>query len=105
MLESLELIFSQQTSSDDLDTLLASLSSYSDDQLWALVHRRMAWSRSIRLRELSDKGKRTSLSPQEQHELDSLLSQVDRDMFLRSEALLLLKQRGNHLEPYLSNSR
>ena len=104
MLESLDLLFSQKSPNDDLDTMLTALSKYTDEELWALVHRRMAWSQSMRLHELSDKGKRGILPAQEQRELDGLLAQVDRDMLLRSEALLLLKQRGHHLEPYLSNS-
>ena len=56
---------------------------------------------SLRLRELSAKRKQETLTADEERELDDLLNLVDRQMLLRSEALLLLKQRGQDVESYL----
>jgi len=47
---------------------------------------------SLRLRELSAKGKQEALTADEEWELNELLNLVDRQMLLRSEALLLLRQ-------------
>lgn len=100
LLESLDLLLSPP-SIPNIDEPLAELSSYSDTQLWAVVHRHLPWNQSLRLRELSAKGKQGDLTNDEQAELQYLLDRVDRDMLLRSEALLLLKQRGHDIDVYL----
>ena len=75
--------------------------SYSDTQLWAVVYRRLAWPQSQRLHELSAKNKLEKLTEDEQSELEYLLTLNDRAMLLRSEALLLLKNRGHDIATYL----
>ena len=67
--------------------------SYSDAQLWAVVYQRLAWLQSQRLHELSAKNKLGKLTEDEQSEFEYLLTLNDRAMLLRSEALLLLKNR------------
>lgn len=84
-----------------LDELLTEMTDYSDSQLWAIVRRRLSWMQSLRLGELSAKGKQGALTSDEEHELNELLNLVDRQMLLRSEALLRLKQRGQDVESYL----
>jgi hypothetical protein len=74
------------------------LESLSDDQLWAIVHRALVWPQDIRLRELTTLGQQGNLSVEEQAELERLVDQVDRYVVLRSQALLLLKQRGHDVE-------
>ncbi len=101
VVESLGILFNPLSATTDLEADLKSLASYSDEQLWAAVHRRLPWSLSLRLRELSARSKQAALSQQEQGELDTLLELVDRYMLLRSEALLLLKQRGYAVDDYV----
>ncbi len=99
LLESIDVLFG--TSSDDLEQTLAAMSAYSEAQLWAVVYRRLPWTQSLRLHELSAKAKLIKLTSAEQSELDNLLNQVDQAMLLRSEALLLLQQRGVDIQRYL----
>ena len=100
VLESLRLLF-VPPSSADLATSLATLSGYTDAQLWAVVYQRLAWPQSQRLHELSAKNKLERLTEDEQRELEDLLVSNDRAMLLRSEALRLLKHRGYDTEAYL----
>lgn len=73
----------------------------SDEQLWAIVQRRLTWPDSVKLRELMAASKAGELSLSDRAALDNLLDQVDRYTLLRSHALLLLKQRGQDVEKYL----
>ena len=77
------------------------LSAYTDEQLWAIVHRHLAYPQDARLRELSAKAQETALSEAEREEMTRLVAQVDRYILLRSQALLLLKQRGYDVEQRL----
>ncbi len=96
LLESIGVLFRRPSA--DLERMLAELADYSDSQLWAVVYRRLPWTQSLRLRELNAKGE---LTDAEQSELEQLIDLVDRYMLLRSEALLLLKQRGQDVDTYL----
>jgi hypothetical protein len=102
LVESLTTLFTPPPASANIATLLATLPDYPNVQLWAVVYRRLSWTQS--LRELSAKGQQGALTPTEQAELEQLLEWVDRDMLLRSEALLLLKQRGQDVNAYLKLS-
>jgi len=77
------------------------LSTFSDEQLWAIVHRHLAYPQDARLRELSIKADEGTLSDDEREEMSRLAVQVDRYVLLRSQALLLLKQRGYDVEQRL----
>lgn len=101
LLESIDILFRTPSVAGDMDKLLAELSDYSNAQLWAVVYRQLPWTQSLRLLELSARGKRGQLTESEQNELERLLDLVDRYMLLRSEALLLLKQRGQDIDSYL----
>lgn len=98
--ESLEVLFGGV--SVDSENPLSQLGNFRDDQLWAVVHQRMAWPEKERMRELIAQGKRGELSAGEQAALKALLDQVDRYMLLRSRALQLLQQRGHDVERYLT---
>ena len=74
------------------------LETFSDEQLWAIVQRELAWPQDVRLRELTTLGKQGNLSAEEQIEMERLVDQVDRYVLVRSQALLLLKQRGHDVE-------
>ena len=77
------------------------IDTFSDEQLWALVHRQIAWPQDARLRELTALGKQQTLSSEEQSELESLIDAYDQYVLLRSQALLHLKQRGYDVEQRL----
>ena len=77
------------------------LKKYTDEQLWAVVYQRLAWPQDTRLRELVALGKQGLLSDDEKAEMERLIDLVDRLMLLRSQALLLLKQRGHNVEKRL----
>ena len=100
-LESIDMLFRQPVASVSINRLLKELPTYSDTQLWGVVNRQLPWTQSLRLRELSGRGKQGTLPETEQTELNRLIDQVDRYMLLRSEALLLLQQRGHEIKSYL----
>ena len=77
------------------------LKDYSDEQLWAVVYHRLAWPQDARLRELIALGKQGQLTDEEKTEMEELIALVDHQMLLRSEALLILKQRGHPVEKQL----
>ncbi|MCA0456926.1 MAG: hypothetical protein LCI00_23345 [Chloroflexi bacterium] len=66
----------------------------SDDQLWAVVNESFPLPKDLRLHELMMIGKQGSLSAIEQAELETLIEEHDQYILLRSQALLILKQRG-----------
>lgn len=98
--ESIGVLFDEPSPHKNIDTLLDELKTYPDEQLWAVVKRRLSWMQSFRLRELREKA---HLSELEQQEFDSLLDLVDNNMLLRSEALLLLKQRGYDVDTFFKS--
>lgn len=101
LVESIRLLFVLPPTSTDVATILAAMPGYSDAQLWAVVYQRLAWPQSQRLHELSAKNKREELTENEQSELEYLLTLNDHAMLLRSEALILLKNRGHDIATYL----
>jgi len=101
LVESIRLLFVPPSTSTDVATTLAAMPSYSDAQLWAVIYQRLAWPQSQRLHELSTKNKLGKLTEDEQSELKHLLTLNDRAMLLRSESLLLLKNRGHDIAAYL----
>ncbi|MFC1959100.1 hypothetical protein ACFLYO_00165 [Chloroflexota bacterium] len=97
--ESLEVMFSITT--DEPTNHALHLEIYRDDQLWAVVYQRMTWPRRERLWELMARGKQGNLTTIEETELQTLLDRVDHYTLLRSQALVLLKQRGHDIDRYL----
>lgn len=82
------------------DTLQAeriALSKFSDAQLWAVMYRNFPPSQSLRYQDLTDRQKHELLTEAEEEELDTLVHRADLYMLLRSEALLLLKNRGYNI--------
>lgn len=89
----------------DVDSLTPDgLESMTDDELWAVVHRlyqHLAWSINTRSREFRERNKRLPLTEDQEQERDDLVAEYDRYVFLRSKALLLLRDRGHDVEAYL----
>ena len=99
LVESIGLLFGAP--SIDWDHLATTLETLTDEQLWALVYRRMAWVAAGRLRDLTGRGRQAPLSEEEQVELDALIDEADRMTLLRSHALLMLQQRGHNVQDRL----
>lgn len=77
------------------------LQDFSDEQLWEVVNRRMPWAQDSRLRELTAQSKRVNLTAHESNEFEDLLAALDRQILLRSRALLHMKKRGLDVDSYL----
>ena len=86
------------------DTILDAddLKCMDDDMLLAIWHSRLAWSLETRLRELMHLGQLGKATNEEVAELEELVAQADHQALLRSEALLLLKQRGHNIDKLLN---
>jgi hypothetical protein len=95
LLQAIKLIYGKSASPD-----IDALKSFNDKLLWLVVHQRMNAEDEARLHELIENGRSGSLSDAEQAEMQGLIHEVNRQMLLRSEALLLLKQRGHDVEVY-----
>ena len=77
------------------------LRNYPTVQLWSVALSCMSEQQVQRMRDLNNKNKEESLTESEKHELDHLLDLVDQYMLLHSEALVLLKERGEDVNSYL----
>ncbi len=83
--------------------IVKDLQQYTDDELWSVVDQRLTQEQDARLRQLIALGKQGQLAADEQAEMERLVDLVDHQMLLRSEALLLLQQRGHDIK--FSNRR
>ena len=79
----------------DVDTQLDALSSTTDIHLWTVVHRHLEASQEQRLNEIVEKHEGgETLSVDENAEWSDINEWVMVLMLLRSQALVLLKERG-----------
>ncbi|MBC8098148.1 MAG: hypothetical protein H7Y11_01780, partial [Armatimonadetes bacterium] len=99
LLDSLALLFGELPPAEAFT--LAQLAAFSNEQLWALVHRPLVWFEDLRLSELTARSKISTLTHDEQAEIEHLITRMDYHIVLRSQALLLLKQRGVDVEQQL----
>lgn len=97
LVEALGLLLDDMPPHIDPDALTA----FTDTQLWALVHQRLSAQQSAQLNILIAKAKDETITPEEQAQANQLVAQNDDLMVLRSQALLLLKQRGHDISAYL----
>ena len=86
----------------DLETETKNFNSYSDVQLWAVVYKHLSAEQSARLDVLLDKSKTPLITALEKTEAEALVSLVDRYMLIRTEALVLLQNRGYDIKSYLN---
>ncbi len=101
MLDQLSILFERIDVANDVDKALDALDNFKDYELWAIVSRRLSTTNTDQLHILGSEEKRSSLSAEEKRQLDQLLGQVNRDMLLRSKALMLLKERGHDITAYV----
>lgn len=79
---------------EDVESQLATMEQFSDEQLWDVVRTQPTPEQSRRMHELSEQVDERDLSTSEKLESDDLTDLVMQQMLLRSEALVQLKQRG-----------
>ena len=73
---------------------LSLLDTFTDDMLKQIIHQHLSESDEEQLATLLDKGNQGILTDPEKVALDRLIAVVNRQMLLRSEALVILKNRG-----------
>lgn len=95
-LDSIALLYATIPPTNELT--LKQLGDFSDDQLWVLVYRPFLLVQDKRLSELTALSKVGRLNEEELAEMEWLIDEYDRYVLLRSQALLLLKQRGYDVE-------
>ena len=83
------------------DMSMDRMNEFNDEQLWAIANRRSSWAQDCRWRELQALNKQGALSVQQSEEMDELLHAYDRQVLLRSRALVLMKRRGHDIDAYL----
>jgi hypothetical protein len=90
----------------DVDTQLDALSSTTDIHLWTVVHRHLEVEQQQRLDEIVDKHEGgETLTPNEKMEWVDLIEWVETLMLLRSQALVLLKERGFDISRFFNSQR
>jgi uncharacterized protein (DUF433 family) len=89
----------------DFDQLApADLVPMSDDQLWQWVDYRPDWMRQGLFDELNVSARETPLTDAEKQVQANLLRSYHHFVLIRSQALLLLKQRGHDVESHMKSS-
>ena len=86
---------------EDSCVSMESLEQFSDEQLWKIINYRLTWAQDSRWRKLMALNKQGLLTEQENSELDDLADLIDRQVLMKSKALLLMKQRGHDIDSYL----
>lgn len=88
----------------DTERVLQEMAALSDVKLWAIVYQRLTPQTQEQFHLLLQKGNQGLLSATEKFELEELIQLHDYQVLLRSEALLLLKQRGYDLDGYFNSN-
>jgi hypothetical protein len=84
----------------DIEQFFDHLAAATDAQLWWVLHHTFLWLRRLQLEELLERAE--PLNAAEQAYVDTMLDKYNRYVLARSEALLLLKQRGHDIDAYLA---
>lgn len=84
-----------------MEGVLEGMRSYSDSQLLETVQTKLPSASSERSQLLNDKQRESGLTPAERVELESLVTQYEWHVLLRSKALALLHERGHDVSPLL----
>lgn len=90
-------------STKDVDAQLALLKTFTDAQLWAIVSQRLTPREEEKLETLTEQKRERRLSKEGRLELERLIDTIKRQMLLRSEALLQLKNRGYDVTSYFQS--
>lgn len=103
LLELLTSALSDHTLPRDLAETVASLSSLDDAQLWRVARSQLTDDASRELETLHWKQQREGLGPDERQRAEELERLFDRIVLLRSQAAVLLKQRGHDVSPLVAS--
>lgn len=85
---------------EDVDAFMERFHTFSNVELWAVVYQRLPLEDQDRLSVLSQKNKTGQLASEEKKDLDELVDLIDYQMLLRSQALVILKNRGQDADGY-----
>jgi hypothetical protein len=85
----------------NLDHLVESIKSYPNAVLWFIVDNKIMRMHLVRLRELNERADYEPLTEPERVEQEFLLGLYDSYLLVRSQALAVLKQRGEDIETNL----
>jgi hypothetical protein len=88
--------------SEKLDVLLKKMASFTDRELWAATEWRLHPEQENQRFGLVQKGKQGNLTPLEAKELEELLNLTGKYMVLRSEAVVLLQERGYDVSHFVN---
>jgi hypothetical protein len=80
------------------------LETLTDDILIQIIHLRLPESDAAQLSNLLEKGNQGTITDPQKTRLDELVAAVNRQMLLRSEALVILKNRGHDVDALLPNA-
>lgn len=86
---------------EDCGASMESLEDFRDEQLWKIINSQLTWAQDSRWRELMSLNKKGRMTAVESNELDDLLDLIDRQVLMRTKALVLMKQRGHDIATYL----
>lgn len=79
------------------------LNNLSDEQLWTLINQRLSIEENERLDLLMEEVKKQPLPDNQQVELDMLVKKINRQMLIRSKALVLLNERGHNVDSFIAD--
>jgi len=99
--EALQKTTIEQEASSTLEAQLSALSQKSDSDLWKIAHRQLPPSKLHRFSTLIDKHEAgEQLVPDDLQEMEQLIEEGEQLTAIKSEANVLLKQRGHQLPTF-----
>jgi hypothetical protein len=99
--DSIEVLYREPVDDDVMNMQIAAMPAYTNEQLWAIANHRMRVDAALRRKALIAQVKISTLSDDDQAELDALGALWDRYVLLRSTALAALQERGFDIKTYL----
>ena len=94
MLEAIAAIPFEERLPDELEEVIANLKFSDNESLWRAARRRLPGEVSEQLEQLHLKQQNVGLTETEIETRDHLIQQYEKNMLVRAEAAVLLKQRG-----------
>ncbi|NUM45501.1 MAG: hypothetical protein HUU38_12425 [Anaerolineales bacterium] len=101
MLEAIAAIPFEERLPDELEEAVANLKFLDNDSLWRAARRRLPAEISEQLEQLHLKQQSVGLTETEMQTRDHLIQQYEKNMLVRAEAAVLLKQRNADISQLL----
>ncbi|MDX1945652.1 MAG: hypothetical protein SFU86_09590 [Pirellulaceae bacterium] len=102
LLDVLESRLTSETEADRIERALANMRHFTDAELSLAAQSIPSAASCQRAEDLNFKQRAEGLSPAERVELESLCTEYEWHLLIRSQALALLKDRGHDIRPLLS---